>query len=217
MYLPLHIIQFCDVESEVYVTITRKIHQMAEAIAAISLAANIVQFIDFTSKVISTSNNLYSSSTTGSDWLQTITTDLTKVSASLKAPLARQNGNAVSENDRELLLLAGQCEEIATELLTTLSTLRRKKESIPKIGHTPEALRVLWGNFRTALKTIWKEDKILELEKRVESFRQQLVLRILVSLRFVVHVKICFQNVTGACSIFYSGGFLNRAIGKHLV
>jgi hypothetical protein len=161
---------------------------MAEALAAFAIAANVVQFIDFTAKIISTGYRASKSKPTGNDWTETLTDDLLGVSAVLKAPIAKEKGHEITENERELVELAGKCAEVASELLSTLEALSLREEPVKSQGNKGTRLerrKPAWRDFRTALKTVWSEDKIIALEKRVDSFRQQLVLRILVSFRYV--------------------------------
>jgi hypothetical protein len=162
---------------------------MAEALAAFAIAANVVQFIDFTAKIISSGYKASRAGPTGNDWTETLTDDLLEVSNVLKAPIAKEKGHGLTENERELVELAGKCSEVASELLTTLKALNlRPQEPVKpqgKKGKKPERRQIVWSDFRTALKTVWSEDKISTLEKRIVSFRQQLVLRILVSFRYV--------------------------------
>ena len=178
---------------------------MAEALVALGLATNIVQFIDFASKVIATAYQTRSSKYNGLpgiDLIRNVNDDLRSTVHGLEKSLRKeQEREELSENQRELLLLAGQCKDIATELFAVLKPLKvhakakeaeinaemKKKEtwyrlksetSFPVHWHG-------WQNFRIALRTLWKEDQIKTLEDKVNTFRQQLILRVLVSFRYV--------------------------------
>ncbi|EHK98775.1 hypothetical protein M7I_5283 [Glarea lozoyensis 74030] len=83
---------------------------MAEAIAAISIAANIVQFVDFTAKILSASHRIKGSGFRDNDWMAIVVKDLQKVSSGLKSPLVQENGRFPTDNDMELLHLAKQDE-----------------------------------------------------------------------------------------------------------
>jgi len=131
---------------------------MAEALAAFAIAANVVQFIDFTAKIISSGYRTSNSKPTGNDWTETLTDDLLEVSNVLKAPIAKEEGQDVTENERQLVELARKCSEIASELLATLQTLNLREDGPLKVqgktGKRPERRRPVWRDFRTALKTV---------------------------------------------------------------
>ena len=99
---------------------------MAEAVAALSLAANIVQFIDFGGRVLSGSLKLYNSGP-GSNRLglandtKVITQSLQRFIEGLNQPLEQSNsaneGPELSQTEIDLRSLAAHCMDIANELL----------------------------------------------------------------------------------------------------
>ena len=76
-----------------------------------------------------------------------------------------------SPNDIQLQRLAEQCRDICLELLSALEKLKVS-------GHSGK-----WSSFRTALKAVWKEKKITGLQNKLSEFRQELIVRILVTFR----------------------------------
>jgi len=167
---------------------------MAEALFALGVAANIVQFVDFTAKVISTGYHTGKSrygGLGGIELIGNVNDDLRSVVNGLEQSLKIEQREQPTQNKEELLVLAEQCRDVATELFTVLESL--KIHAHAKVAEEVKGSRwgkskekwYGWQNFRTALRTVWKEDKIKELENRVDAFRQQLVLRILVSFRYV--------------------------------
>jgi hypothetical protein len=45
------------------------------------------------------------------------------------------------------------------------------------------AKRCKWKTFRSALKSVWRENKIEALQRRLGEFREELIIRILMSFR----------------------------------
>lgn len=103
---------------------------MAEAIAALSLAANIVQFIDFGGKVLSCGFKLYKNGP-GSTVLgeandtKIITQSLQRLIEDLNQPLEQSDSTneviELSQTEIDLRNLAAQCVDIANELLNAIS------------------------------------------------------------------------------------------------
>ncbi|KAH0559273.1 hypothetical protein GP486_004211 [Trichoglossum hirsutum] len=146
---------------------------MAEAIAAFSLAANIVQFIDFGSNFASNVCKIYWSGRDGAGEipdLRKITDDLQEVLKGLQLPAG--NDGEIPGSERGIRQLAEQCQHVATELLNSLN-----KVSLPDKARKRDALKA-------AFKIIWKEEEIKSLQVRLEGFRHQLTLHLLASLRF---------------------------------
>ena len=146
---------------------------MAESILAFGIAANVIQFIDFGCKILSTGYQLHKSGDLKeNDYLADISCDLSKVSNDLDHVLLRSAFTAASsQNELDLQNLAARSKEVCIELSETLDKL--------KLKGPPRVLKT----FRVALMNVWSESKIDKLQKRLDGFRQELVVRILVSLR----------------------------------
>jgi hypothetical protein len=101
---------------------------VAEALLAFGVAANIVQFIDFTAKVISigyyTGASRYGG-LNGIDLVRNVNDDLRNTVNRLERSLKReQRDNNPTENQKELLNLAEQCRDVAAELFMALESLK---------------------------------------------------------------------------------------------
>ena len=146
---------------------------MAEALAAFSIAANVVQFIDFSGKILSEGYRLHKSTRVGpskNEELEIIALDLHKLRDELQSQ-QEEKGQTLTPNDIQLQRLANQCRGICLELLGALETLK----VVDKLGK--------WESFRAALKTVWAESKIKSLQDRLDEARQELIVRILMSFR----------------------------------
>lgn len=151
--------------------------------SALSVATAVVQFIDFSSELIGGSREIYSSVSGQLQEhaeLEQIGSSLANLSNDLKVSLSgNPPTNQLSPNDRELHSLCKQCEEIADELLEVLAQLKTQDNG--KLKTRGE--RSQWKSFLQALRSVWARERIGELQKRLDRFRAQLVLAILVSLR----------------------------------
>ena len=148
---------------------------MAESILAFGIAANIITFIDFSYKVFSTGYGLYvfgSSKSREHQMLKHVTDDLHRVTENLEESLQQEQLNdSLSIDEIELQRLAEQCKVICLELKEALQELE---------VYDPKHK---WNTFLVALRSIWKEDKIKDLQNNVEQFRQQLIIHLLGSFR----------------------------------
>lgn len=150
---------------------------MAEAIAVLSLASNILQVIDFGSKFASTAWKIYRAahhSLEGLDdvaSLRVISVNLGDVLRDIRA----QSGNAdpVSESNQGIVNLAKECATLVEELLQSLNKL-----GLENVARKRDALRA-------AVKLTWKGEEIGALQARLNDFRSQLTLGLLVSMRSV--------------------------------
>ena len=146
---------------------------MVEAVAALSVAANVVQFIDFSGKILSEGYRLHKSKRVGpskNEEIENIALDLQKLHDELQSG-EDETGLVPTPNDIQLQRLAGQCRGICIELLAALEKLK----VVDKPGK--------WESFRAALKTVWAESKIKSLQDRLDEARQELIVRILMSFR----------------------------------
>lgn len=137
-----------------------------EALAAVSLAGNVLQFLNFTNDVISKSRQIHGSITgtlKENDDLEGLTSDLKCLSGRLQA--------SAGPVDPVLVQLCSSCSEIADELLAALTRLGAK-------GNYTRS-----QSLRKALKALWGQEKLRSLERRLAEFRQQLIFHVVVELR----------------------------------
>ena len=139
-----------------------------DPVAALGLAGNIVQFVDFSCKVLHDAKSLYASSTgtsAGNDILESISRDLIDLNDALTAPSAP---GAIPESMRGL---ASKCKDVAAELLVTLDKI--------KVQGSHRKLR----SFVQAFRSVWGKEQIEELVKRMERLRGETQYRIQLMLR----------------------------------
>ena len=146
---------------------------MVEAVAALGVAANVVQFIDFSGRILSESHRLHRSKRANpskNEELESIALDLQKLHSELQCS-ENETYQAPTSNDIQLQRLAEQCRDVCLELLAALEKLK----TVDPAGK--------WRSFRVALKTVWGESKIKSLQVRLNEARQELIVRILMSFR----------------------------------
>ncbi|KAF4632438.1 hypothetical protein G7Y89_g5698 [Cudoniella acicularis] len=141
-----------------------------EALAVLGVASNILQVIDFSSKLVIAATEIHKARTTlqHAD-LQSAATDLKSLNSKLTTSL--NSSGALTEENTELHQLANESILIADELVLLLDSVNA--------GPNPGRLE----SFRKATKTAWKRNKIEASAKRLESIREQIQFRILVQIK----------------------------------
>jgi hypothetical protein len=127
---------------------------------AIGLAGNIVQFVDYSSKLISSTHEIYKSNTGSSKnhiYLEGIATRLLELNSSHEQPKLAGS----SPYNKALHDLKAQCVEDAEALLALVKALQAKKDS-------------KWSSFRKALKSSWEKEEVDRLEGRLKDHRNEL-------------------------------------------
>lgn len=146
--------------------------------SALSVAAAIVQFIDFSSQLVAKGYRLHGSTNgalADNIDIEDITADLMDINLKLQS----QTKLACNTKDEQLLEnLSTRCAEIGEELLKHLEML--------KVPNGTKHRK--WKSFRHALKAVWTKKDIDELATTLLSFRGQMEFRILISLKWVFHV-----------------------------
>jgi hypothetical protein len=140
-----------------------------EALTIIGLVGNIVQFVDFSSKLISTSTQLYGSAEGAlaeNVDIEAVTNDLVLLSNSLK-------DTASNPCDEALKSLSESCHTVAEQLLVALDKVKAKGKH--------QRLE----SIRKAVRSVWNKQHIEGLERRLARFREELNLRVVVDLRCV--------------------------------
>ncbi|CAN9203240.1 unnamed protein product [Alternaria alternata] len=145
-----------------------------EAIAGLSLAANILQVVDFTTKVLSTANEFRKAgSTVQNHELEVVVQDSTALNERTKS-WARPNpasSGPLAKDSQALENLATECQNITQEFLVKLESLRCSKEA------------TIHKTILSALRVIWNAKTIQDIQSRLQIMRDELQFRILVSIR----------------------------------
>jgi len=138
---------------------------------AIGLASSIVQFVDYSTRLLSDAREIYTSvsgSTDQNKSLETITTEMKALSAKLSLPA----NSTQSEDEKALRRIATECESVSKEILSLLTKI---KSPNPK-----SKLRSVWS----ALQSKMHQAQKLDLQNRLENCRDQLDLQLTVLIRF---------------------------------
>jgi hypothetical protein len=143
---------------------------MVDPMTALGLASNVVQLVSFTSDIISKSREIYKSQDgklVEHMELEAITNSLKGLSSDLLFP---SEGEDLSRRDENLQDLCEGCREISRQLLGVIQEFQAQ-------GGNKK-----WKSFRGALNSIWKEDEIEKLSRRLDRYRAQIDTTLLVSL-----------------------------------
>jgi hypothetical protein len=186
-----------------------------EALVALSFAANVVQFADFTSRVISQSIKIYrtrnrsdvddDSSTT---YLGKLHTELISYTSfvgidnetrallgeeSLVTKLRKRNLSEESAPEgidrtfavRKAVQISA-CDRKIFELCMRCEDVALDiREAIVKLESKSLSRPTMWRSFAEALRTIWDENKFETLANQLKSYRETMMALLLASLRYV--------------------------------
>ncbi|KAK4552316.1 hypothetical protein LTR86_010487 [Recurvomyces mirabilis] len=152
-----------------------------DPLTGVSLAGTIIQFLDFGAKVVSTSVEIgrsKSGATATHEDLHAATIDLKLILDHLKNSIEQKSiHHSLTADDYAELRLAKQCHVVAVELRDLLKRLNNSDK------HSK------WQSLYHGLLVVCKKEQVAQLECRLGQLRQELVLRVLVSIREQVHVS----------------------------
>jgi hypothetical protein len=137
-----------------------------EALTALSLAGTIVQFVDFSVKILTSSREIYTSTTgslTCNNEINLVTEDLLAIIAKLR------HDESLSENFEHI---CREATKVAQDLVKRLDGLKLKG----KAG--------VWNTFGQAVKSAFTKSEINELVDRLSKLSKAVEIHVLVSLRF---------------------------------
>lgn len=132
------------------------------------LAGNVVQFIDFSGKLIAKSTELYRSS----EGALAENIDAERAANDLLLLNNRIQDASSTVSDDALKRLCESCKSTADELLAALNKV--------KVNGKQDG----WKSVRKALRSVWSKEKIRELEGRLTRLRAELDLHTMVNLRY---------------------------------
>ena len=149
-----------------------------DPLSSIGVASSLVQLVDFAAKVVSGTYKIHraiSEEKGDSRDIRFITDNLQKLNNDLADSIARSESlsPAADPRDKDIVKLCEECEDVAKELLSVLVKLDAK------------AGQGVWSSARQALLTLLNQNQLDRLQGRLDTFRQQISMHILVSLRWV--------------------------------
>ncbi|KAL2850309.1 hypothetical protein BJY01DRAFT_245481 [Aspergillus pseudoustus] len=143
-----------------------------EALAAFSLAGTIIQVVDFSSKVLTTTHELYKATgnVTIFQQCELVTTDLYKISKHLQNCKAQSISNSYVY-DVSLQALLTECSDLASKLLARFEKLRVRGK------------KTKYKTFSQALKSVFSESDIQSIMRQLAEMRAAIQTHLIVDLR----------------------------------
>ena len=158
-----------------------------EAVAALGLASNVVQFLAFARELVSTNRSI----TRSADGtlvehleleavarnLQTLSSRLYVAPATTKRK--RLNDPTLAKEEEELERLCEGCRHVAGMLTSKIRDLKVETRIPGRAGRK-------WVNFRQALNSVLAANEIEDLSTRLDRYQQTINTTLLVNLRYAL-------------------------------
>lgn len=144
---------------------------MIDPLTAVSLASAIVQFIDFSSKIVSKGYDVYQTADGVLPYNRRLQESIDRVDGlcvDLSSPVT--SNSAISQNEQAIRAVSKQCIDVAGELRAALVKLQANPKSVS-------------SSLRKALKSVWSDKELRSLEKRLASLYTELQLCLSATLR----------------------------------
>lgn len=149
--------------------------RMLDPLTAVSLAATVVQLVDFTAEVVSKTVELRNSAYGSSNEVysaEAVTRNLVRFSEKLKDGLRNAGARGpLLEDDQALEDLCNACIGVSGEMLHRLEGLKVQQGD----GK--------WKTMIQAIKTVWSQRELEDLSTQLERFRSQLQLHVFVKFK----------------------------------
>lgn len=152
-----------------------------DPLTAFSLAGTIVQFVDFSCKLLAKTKDIYDGekdvTTKVNEQLRDLANDLLNVTTKLNRPLLRQDGTSevLNPEEQQLQDLCKASAEIAQDMIDRLNALEPPPES--------HGSKRVWKSFQQAIQLAWSETEMTALSARLSSYREMIQMHIIVQLR----------------------------------
>jgi hypothetical protein len=154
-----------------------------DPLSALSLAGTVIQFVNFGTKLLSTSVKLYKSSRgrlETHEELELTIVDLQSVVLKLRRTcyviLPEPGGPPIEDDQFQGNCFSETCDEaarIAEEILNKLKGLEVR-----------EGKHHAWESLKAAVRSAWSNDEILLLRQRLSLFKETLNSRLVLSIRY---------------------------------
>jgi hypothetical protein len=157
---------------------------MIDPMSALSIAAGVVQFVDFGKHLLSASYEIYrspSGETSKEVEFSTIAKDLTALITQIKdrvGKLPRGEGHNTAAQ-YQLVKISEECEEIFTQFQEALHQLEKRDLLSGREGkqkeHPKSRLKVARGTIRRALGSVWNAPKTDSMIKKLEKTKGRMM------------------------------------------
>ncbi|PMD20004.1 hypothetical protein NA56DRAFT_705245 [Hyaloscypha hepaticicola] len=147
-----------------------------DPLSALSVVASVVQFLDFSNKIVSKGVQAYKSSDGAlieNAQIEEATQRLAQLSKNLETSMVSDQGGVLSDTDQQLATICQSCVSVTSELITYLEKL--------KIPNWQQHRK--WTSFRKALKSVWSTADLDRTVHRLDVLKGELETHVLVSLR----------------------------------
>ena len=152
---------------------------MLDPFTALSLAGNVVQFVQFGCHLAAKAHEIHSSTSGASEdglEMEAVTARLLETVQDLDDQQIGRDALKLRDRDspkeRRLMEIADACRMIAADILRRLEVLKQ---------HKPPSV---WNSISQAFKCIWTEDELMALTRRLKAYISELDTAILVSLKY---------------------------------
>lgn len=151
---------------------------MMNPLDALSLAGTIIQFVEFGSKVLAGTSELYNSGAealTVNRQLSLVSQDLNSLSKRLSDSFWGLSSMEVVSTpaDDSFLFICKDASELSTELNAKLNDLK-----VTAVGK-----RRIWQTLKQALKSVWSEKELMALMGRLTHLRDSIQMHVVVHIR----------------------------------
>ncbi|KAH7169962.1 hypothetical protein EDB81DRAFT_150316 [Dactylonectria macrodidyma] len=143
-----------------------------ESLAALGLAANVLQFVQLAAGLLNSTRTIYNSASGVSEeaeGLEEIYTKLSQISQDIKTGIEGGEGvTRLSAGRTNLGTIAGQCKIECDHLVDIVGKLKVKESSKHRF----------WNSLRSALGEFMKRDEIAKMKERIDSYEKTMVLEL---------------------------------------
>lgn len=155
-----------------------------DPVSALSVAAAAIQFVQFSSHIVSKGRHIYNSSNgtiEDNDVTETVTLRLKELTQQLGKPrkspinLNTPESDDMKKHQKQIKQICEECTNLSKTLLSRLQTLR-----VPAASEHRK-----WKSFRHALKSVWSKGEIDQMARRLRHLREELDSHIMFILRYV--------------------------------
>lgn len=151
-----------------------------DPVSALSIAACVVQFLDFGRHILSASYEIYrspSGQTAKVVEITTISKDLTDLVAQIKdkvgtAAIVNQQRSGA---ENQLIQISEQCEAILTDLQGALNKLEQQSSPTTWAAGQSPRLKMARGAIRKALANVWSSSALDQTSQKLEKMKDRLV------------------------------------------